>query len=853
MQTSTSPVPVRGSNGRLLRRVISLTVGFFLFVSVLSSPLPADAADPGTNVVRDPMTRTVANGWGAAPVGGAWRIADARASVADGAGLIASRASGITARAVLDGMTTRDVQSRFVMTVKELPRTGSIYLGQAVRVGRTDAYAARVRVQADGTAFISIVRLRDLVTAHTLAERGFAQKLRAGSRLQVAFEAVGSNPVSLKAKMWTVGSAEPAAWAVEARDASAQQIRSAGGFAVTLYTSASAPTTPTVAIDDFMAYEVSPATASPRVANPEPAPNRSQPVASAPAAPAVPGLPAGVRGNPGAQAPGSFSYAAPATAIYVAPGGSDAAAGSRERPLRTVTAALRTVGNGGTIVLRGGTYHEEIVIPADKRVTIQPAAGEAVWLDGAAVVTGWRQSGSVWIKDGWDLRLDSSPTYARGAPDYTAAEWRFVNSEHPMAAHPDQVWINGSQLRQVASRSQVTAGTFYVDEASRQLVIGSDPNGKAVEASVLKQALSIRSAGTEVRGIGVRRYATSVPDMGTVVVAGNDVKLTDMTIRDNSTTGVYSWALRTSLERVSLLGNGLLGGGGSQADGMTVRQVLSVGNNSERFNHSPVSGAFKVTRTRGVTVVDSAFVSNHGRGPWFDESVIDIVFAGNDVIANEGHGLTVELSERAIVADNIIARNGDFGMYLLNSGNVKVWNNTFSGNVQRNLNIAQDARRASDPRAAGHDPRTRNNPQAPWLVRGIVVSNNVLADPGGNCMVCVQDFSLTFVGVQMISSVNGNLYQRSTSSSSPRWFSAWSRGAASRDPAVTDNLAQFTSATGHDRRSRLIQGETVLTSSYALRPSQRAGEGSIAVAVPREVAEVSRLKANATVLGAQPR
>lgn len=833
----------------MLRRVISLIAGFILFVSVLSSPLPADAADPGTNVVRDPMTRTVADGWGAAPVGGAWRIADARASVADGAGLVASRAPGATARAVLAGVATRDVQSRFMMTVKELPRTGSIYLGQAVRVGWTDAYAARVRVQADGTAFISIIRLKDLVTAHTLAEQGFAQKLKAGSRLQVAFEAVGSNPVNLKAKMWAVGSAEPSAWTVEARDASAQRIQSSGGFAITLYTSASAPTTPTVAIDDFMAYEVSPRTASPRPASPEPAPSPSQPVASAPA---VPGLPTGVRGNPGAQAPGSFSYAAPAAAIYVAPGGSDAAAGSRERPLRTVTAALRTAGNGGTIVLRGGTYHEEVVIPADKRVTVQPAAGEAVWLDGATTVTGWRQSGSVWIKDGWDLRLDSSPTYSRGAPDYTAAEWQFVNPEHPMAAHPDQLWINGSQLREVASRSQVTAGTFHVDEASRQLVTGSNPNGKKVEASVLKQALSIRSAGTEVKGIGVRRYATSVPDMGTVVVAANDVKLADMTIRDNSTTGVYSWAFRTTLERVSLLGNGLLGGGGSQADGMTVRQVLSVGNNSERFNHSPVSGAFKVTRTRGVTVVDSAFISNHGRGPWFDESVVDMVFTGNDVIGNAGHGLTVELSERAVVADNIIARNGDFGMYLLNSGDVKIWNNTFSGNVQRNLNIAQDARRASDPRAAGHDPRTRNNPLAPWLVRGIIVSNNVLAEPGGNCMVCVQDFSLTFVGSQMISAINGNLYQRPTSSS-PRWFSAWSRGAASRDPAVTNSLAEFTSATGHDRRSRLIQGETVLTSSYALRPSQRAGEAAIAVAVPREVADVSRLKANATVLGAQPR
>ena len=158
--------------------------------------------------------------------------------------------------------------------------------------------------------------------------------------------------------------------------------------------------------------------------------------------------------------------------------------------------------------------------------------------------------------DGWTTKLDSSPTYTKGAPDYTQADWRFVNPERPMAAHPDQIWVAGAQLREVGTAAQVKEGTFFVDDAAKRLVIGTNPAGKPVEASTLTQALSIRSAGTAIRGIGVRRYATSVPEMGTVIAAAADVSLTDVTIRDNSTTGFYSWSPRTKLTRVSLIGNG---------------------------------------------------------------------------------------------------------------------------------------------------------------------------------------------------------------------------------------------------------------------------------------------------------
>ena len=61
-----------------------------------------------------------------------------------------------------------------------------------------------------------------------------------------------------------------------------------------------------------------------------------------------------------------------------------------------------------------------------------------------------------------------------------------------MAAHPDQIFIDGAPVAQVATRAQVGPGKFYVDYATDELVLGSDPTGKQVRASDLGGAALTR-------------------------------------------------------------------------------------------------------------------------------------------------------------------------------------------------------------------------------------------------------------------------------------------------------------------------------------------------------------------------
>ncbi len=816
-------------------------------VTATSTKSAAELACSTGAVVCDTFARTVSAGWGSAQAGGTWKASSgAKLSVANGSGSIASPAAGRTSVVQLSTAAPADLDTTVEVAVRALPVSGSgIYLTLASRLGADGGYGARLRIAPDGGAWLQIVRLNPVTTAQVVSSVRLDSALKVGSRVRVALQVTGSKTVALAAKAWPAGQTEPVAWTLKATDASATRVSGAGAVALTLYSS-SGGSAPAVGITGIDAVRVSgvttpsqpstdPVTTPPVEAEPEPAPGADT-----------------VRGTPGAAAPGTVKYTAPAAAVHVAVTGANSNSGTAAKPVRTITAALSIVPNGGTIVVHKGTYHEEVLVPPQKKVTIQPASGEEVWLDGAEAVTGWRASGGDWIKDGWTVALDSSPTYTKGASDGTAPGWQFVNPDYPMAAHPDQVWVGGTQLKEVGSRAAVVAGTFYVDDAKDQLVIGSDPSGKKVEASTLTQALSIRSAGSEVRGIGVRRYATSVPQMGTVIVAAADVKLTDVTVRDNSTTGVYTWGARTIVTRLSVIDNGLLGFGASTADGLRVTGLLSTGNNASQFNRAPVSGAFKVTRSRDVDVTDSAFLDNLGQGPWFDESVYDIVFTGNDVIGNTGNGVVFELTEKIVIADNIVADNALSGVYLIDSGNASVWNNTLVGN-QRNLNVTQDKRRASNTATAGHDPRQPlPDPTMPWITRNTVIVNNVIGDSGGNCLVCVEDYSKEFTGAQMVSRTDGNLYSRPTASQ-PAWFGVWARAGASANPATTTTLTAFTAATGQESHSRLVEGRSVVDANYRLVSGLGFTAASVAQTVPTSIAAVSHLGSGLRLLGAQPR
>ena len=166
--------------------------------------------------------------------------------------------------------------------------------------------------------------------------------------------------------------------------------------------------------------------------------------------------------------------------VYVAPWGVDGAAGTRERPVKTVRHAVWRARSGDAIVLRGGIYRENVQV-FGKAVAISSAPGERAVFDGAVRLTGWQRSDEDWFVDGWVRQFPS----ARDAP---------VSSTNPVAGHPDQVFLDGRPLVQVLLRSKVEPGTFFHDTARDRIYLGDDPRAARVEASAFEWALYFNHA-----------------------------------------------------------------------------------------------------------------------------------------------------------------------------------------------------------------------------------------------------------------------------------------------------------------------------------------------------------------------
>jgi hypothetical protein len=529
--------------------------------------------------------------------------------------------------------------------------------------------------------------------------------------------------------------------------------------------------------------------------------------------------------------------------LYVSVHGSDRNSGAAQHPLRSIQAAINHARSGGTVVVRPGRYHESLSISGKDGLTLRAAKRGTVWVDGTSRVTGWQQSGSAWVHPNWTYQFDSSPTFSWNAPDNPNPNWSFVNPAHPMAAHPDQVFVDGHSLRQVASQAQVRRGKFYVDYAANKLYVGTRPTGRAVRASTLTKAMSIRSTGVTVDGINVRGFAPSVPNMGAITVERPHVLLSHMLVRDMSTTGAFLMSTDDRLRHVRFRHNGLMGFMATHATGLRVDHVTAFNNNTELFNQSPAAGGAKIGRTTDVKVTHSRFSRNHANGLWFDESSYRIQVIHSRMRDNSGHGISVEISGHAVIAGNVIAGNGGNGIKINDTDNVELWNNTFVGNA-RPIAVLQD-KRDVNPGGSYHDP----NLPLSFQIRHITVANNILANPGSrsDCALCVQDYTHRFSAEALDIHANGNVYQRS-SARTPSRLVLWSRGSAS--PGLFSTIPDFRSATGQEASHLALTGKRAVTRLFHPTAVVKRSAHQVALPLPADIAGASGRNTGARWLGA---
>jgi hypothetical protein len=197
---------------------------------------------------RDVFGRTVANGWGAAETGGNWNIAAGNASafsVGNGEGRITVPAGATTAN-VIDlpdqVMTDSDaiVDVRFPSAV---PATGSTYPYIVMR--RSSAGSYRVLLARDNAGRIYI---RTEGTSSTLGSVLTGMTYKAGEIYRMRARITGTNPTTIKGKVWRTTDPEPSGWTITSTDSTSGP-QASGTNALRLYHTT--PVEQTLGYDNF--------------------------------------------------------------------------------------------------------------------------------------------------------------------------------------------------------------------------------------------------------------------------------------------------------------------------------------------------------------------------------------------------------------------------------------------------------------------------------------------------------------------------------------------------------------------------------------------------------------------------
>ena len=476
------------------------------------------------------------------------------------------------------------------------------------------------------------------------------------------------------------------------------------------------------------------------------------------------------------------NYAIPTSnAVFVSPTGDDANPGTAAKPLQTITAGIQRVPVGGTVVLRGGVYREKVMGGGfTKAVTLQAYPHERPWVDGSEVVSGWNRiprgsASPVYRHDGWStpelcrgrsLTYHSCVSFSKSGTGAVYVDGQVVDAAgnvlqagNATAALLDQVFLNGQPLTQVATATAVGPGKFFVDVTAKQLLIGDDPTGDVVEATVHDVAY-VNHAPSRVLGIGFRRFGSAPSNSiapAAVALLGDGSVIRDASILHSSATGLIVGGVGSSIDDTAVAFSGLMGARSDSAVGLTVTNSLFAYNNREGFpsnTAAAVSAGFKITNSRRIAgnapvIRDNDFIGNAGVGLWFDVGVDGGVAAGNLAMNNTESGIFYEISKNGMIVDNHAVNNGTAGnafaanIRTTGSFNVTIANNTVVG-AQVGIGVYSDGRGS---------------------MRGIAVTNNVLANVTGtkaafNVQAAspVTNAGLSANPTQWFSVVDGNAY-----------------------------------------------------------------------------------------------
>jgi hypothetical protein len=164
-------------------------------------------------------------------------------------GQIRLAAAGTGSTIYLNAVSARDADATVDVSLNKAPVGGAVYTSVSVRRSAGGEYFAQVRWMPNGSVNLDLVRIAGGVQTNMKSVTVAGLTAGVGDTLRLRFQAVGASPTTLNAKVWKVGSAEPAGWQNSTSDSSAG-LQVAGAVGIRAQLAGSATNAPIITFFD---------------------------------------------------------------------------------------------------------------------------------------------------------------------------------------------------------------------------------------------------------------------------------------------------------------------------------------------------------------------------------------------------------------------------------------------------------------------------------------------------------------------------------------------------------------------------------------------------------------------------
>ncbi|MFF1632848.1 PKD domain-containing protein [Leifsonia sp. NPDC058248] len=205
-------------------------------------------APPPAAIASDTFERTSASGWGSSDLGGAWTGAGAASAYTVGSGTASIVGiAGSTKTELLGSVSSTNTDTTVQFRLDKTSTGGGLYVSAIGRSIGTAEYSARVWMQSSNVVQLQLLQGSTALKALNITGLTYVP----GQQYQVRLQVFGTNPTTVRARVWT-GATEPTTWQASVTDTTAA-LQAAGSVGLRAFLSGTATDAPlTTKFDNFV-------------------------------------------------------------------------------------------------------------------------------------------------------------------------------------------------------------------------------------------------------------------------------------------------------------------------------------------------------------------------------------------------------------------------------------------------------------------------------------------------------------------------------------------------------------------------------------------------------------------------